>query len=249
MNYITIPNLPDRKVKKVIISSCVSEDVIKDLTNKGISAIMVPPCGDVAPPVSSHTDMLFHHLGGNNILCYKNASNLVLEQLKLFGFNVASSSSELNPNYPYDIALNAARIGNYIFCNVKYTDKLILEFCKRQGLHIVPVKQGYAKCSVCVVNENSIITADNSIFHAAKSCGMNVLKIRSGFINLPGYDYGFIGGCCGKIAPDTMAFCGDVTMHPDYNEISDFLRNYGVKIIILGKGSLLDIGSIIPLIE
>ena len=78
---------------------------------------------------------------------------------------------------------------------------------------------------------------------------MNVLKIRTGYIELPGQNYGFIGGAGGKLAENLIAFTGDITTHPDYDKICGFCKNSGVDIYSLGKNVPIDIGSLLPVIE
>ena len=78
---------------------------------------------------------------------------------------------------------------------------------------------------------------------------MQALKIRDGFIELPGYNYGFIGGACGLISPYKLAFAGDVTRHPDYLAIKTFLHSQKVEAICLHDGNLFDIGGILPIME
>jgi hypothetical protein len=249
LNFIDNPNLPRHRVKVALISNGAGNDVISDLYNMNIEVITVPPCIDIASPVASHPDMLFHHLGGNRIAFYRGADSSTCKILMNLGFNLLECDNVLSRRYPHDITLNAARAGNFLFCNEFYTDKVILENCKLSGLHIIPVKQGYTKCSVCVANETSIITADVGIAQAARNNGLEVLKIREGFIKLPEYNTGFIGGCCGKLDRDKMAFCGDVSIHPDFEAIKKFLSDREIEIITLGEGQLLDIGSILPIME
>jgi hypothetical protein len=140
-------------------------------------------------------------------------------------------------------------VGKRLICNPRFTDIVLLEHCASEGIEIINVKQGYAKCSVCVVDENSIITADIGIANAAESVGLSVLRISAGYICLPGHECGFIGGCCGKLAPDIMAFCGDLSTHPDHKSIDAFLRERGVFAESLCRGQLTDIGGMIPLAE
>ena len=45
------------------------------------------------------------------------------------------------------------------------------------GYEIINVKQGYAKCSICVVSDNAIITADKGIAKAAIQNRIDVLEI------------------------------------------------------------------------
>lgn len=117
------------------------------------------------------------------------------------------------------------------------------------GITLVPVNQGYAKCSVCAVDERSIITQDPSIAQAAKRHGLNVLKIQAGRILLPGYDTGFIGGCSGLLGRKLLAFTGSLGAHPDGEWIKEFLHSRGVEPLELTDGPLYDVGSILPLLE
>ena len=100
-----------------------------------------------------------------------------------------------------------------------------------------------------VVNDNAIITADNGIFYSCKKHGFDALKIRPGYVVLPNYDYGFIGGCCCKLNYDILAFTGKVCEHPDYEKIKSFLHNYRINILELTNKPLLDIGSMIPITQ
>lgn len=249
LNFVENPNLPNNRVSTVMISECAGNDVISHLERKKIEVITVPVCGDVALPVSNHPDMLFHHLGGNQIAKYRGADKKVCYRLAKLGFELIESTKVLSPIYPYDIALNAARVGDFLFCKKRHTDKVIIDDNERRGIHIIPVTQGYTKCSVCVVDENSIITADVGIAEAARNNGFDVLIISEGFIKLPGYNSGFIGGCCGKINCNKLAFCGEISNHPDFESIKKFMSDRKIEIETLGNSPLLDIGSIIPLIE
>ena len=75
------------------------------------------------------------------------------------------------------------------------------------------------------------------------------LRVQAGFVELPGYPYGFLGGACGKLSADTLAFTGDLSTHPDHEAIVSFLRNYRVYPVCLQQGPLQDIGGILPLRE
>ena len=127
--------------------------------------------------------------------------------------------------------------------------KEILKFAETNNLIIVNTNQGYSRCSVCVVNENAIITDDKSIFTAAQFFFNDVLFISKGSIKLDGYDCGFIGGCCGKIDKYKLAFNGAIESHKDYKKIIDFLSRNSIECIELNQNRLTDIGGILPLIE
>lgn len=142
-----------------------------------------------------------------------------------------------------NIGLNAVNLSNVFIHNLKYTDPVLIENVKDKNL--INVKQGYTKCSVAVVSDNAIITSDKIIAQKAKEVSIDVLLIPPGDIILPGLDYGFIGGCCGLIEKDLMAFFGDLNYFNYGNEIKEFLYKHNVKPIYLRKGKLIDRGSIL----
>jgi hypothetical protein len=246
-DFIEIPNLPRGDVAFAAASGTYPE-IIDGLHKMGIEVLQTQPSKYLNTPVCCHADMLCHHLGGNRIMVAKGEIQLAKE-LKKYNFIVIESNDYLSCNYPQDIRLNAARVGNYLFAN-KNIDNTILEYYKKSSkIKTVFVRQGYAKCSEAIIDGNSIITADKAITEAARGLGVDVLQITPGHIKLEGYDYGFIGGCCGLIGKHKLAFTGDLHMHPDYLRIKDFIENKKVEIVSLTSGELIDIGGIIPLKE
>lgn len=151
----------------------------------------------------------------------------------------------LGAEYPADVPLNAAVFGNYAILNPKTVCPNINFF----GRTLIPVRQGYAKCSAVPVTENAIITDDVAIASAAEKNGLEVLLVSKGDVLLPGREYGFIGGCCGLIAPDIMLFNGALASHGDADRIRAFLHSFGVRIEETGNFPLTDIGGILPLAE
>nr|WP_283123981.1 hypothetical protein [Angelakisella massiliensis] len=108
-------------------------------------------------------------------------------------------------------------------------------------------RQGYARCSVCLVSSNSAITSDPTLYGLLTAAGLDVLKLPPGDILLPGYDTGFIGGCCGLIHPRRMAFTGSLEYYHCGMAVVRFLERYQIEPVFLRKGKLLDVGGIIPL--
>ena len=82
--------------------------------------------------------------------------------------------------------------------------------------------------------------------HTPKKNGLNCLLTEKGSVILEGYKEGFIGGCCGMIAPDLLAVAGSLEYHKSGRDIIMFCRKYGVNIAELYDGPLLDIGGIVP---
>ena len=120
----------------------------------------------------------------------------------------------------------------------------MLEFLESQNVESLNVNQGYSKCSTLIVDENSIITPDDSIHGAAEKSGINSLKISTGHVVLPGYDYGFIGGASGMI-DNKVLLTGDFSHHPDYRKIMKYIEEAGKEVIVLSKEAIIDLGSIL----
>lgn len=243
--FIALPNLPESRVTGVAIGSEAGE-AIEKLRSLGIKTWIIPPDLRLPKPVAAHADIQLLHLGKNDILCHMGffaAGEWKSE------FCVNEIEGAIGKNYPNDVRLNCTFIGDKLICNPKTVAPEVLRFADNAGMTVIPVKQGYARCSVCVVDRNAIITDDSSVFAAAQNFLDDTLFISKGSIRLSGYDYGFIGGCCGKLGKDTVAFNGRVDSHADHNKIYDFMQRRNMRILELTDNPLSDIGGIIPLTE
>lgn len=223
-----------------------AHDAIVNLNSMGIKTINVNRCSDLPVPVQAHADLQLLHLCGKSILTPR--EHLFKRENEKF-FEFIKIKSPLGNKYPEDVRLNCTLIGDKLICNPKTVAPEILEFAAETGLTVIAVNQGYARCSICVINENTIITDDISVFTAAGKFLNDVLFISKGSIRLKGYDYGFIGGCCGKIDKYKIAFNGELESHSDYKLILDCLQRNHIECIELKRGRLDDIGGIIPLCE
>lgn len=251
MTALENPNLPSGRVSTVMLSGQADESIRIALRKRGIRIITVSADDRLARPVRCHADLLAHPLGGRKVVVSRVSGQPggFIRQLEERGFEIVLTDGCLTEKYPGDTLLDAARVGSFLFCAPQTTDPVILRYCQSHAIEVVPVKQGYAKCSVCVVDETSIITSDPSIAQAAARVGVSVCAIRKGAIRLDGYDYGFIGGCSAKLGPDVLAFTGDLRTHPDSARILEFLRVRGIQALSLCPGPLSDVGGILPLEE
>ncbi len=245
MKFIKNPNLPQSRVTVTAIS-CEAGESIKKLTDLGIKTIEIPINPALPLPVNSHADLQLLHFGNNDIFIQN--EHLFVGELHQ-KFNLIKVREKAGNKYPADVRLNCAFIGNNLICNTKTVAREILESSEQQGFNIINVNQGYCRCSICIVNENAIITDDESIFTAAGNSLNDVLLVSKGSIALNGYSYGFIGGCSGKIYKDKIAFNGRIESHCDCNQIIDFLNKHNIECIELNSERLTDIGGILPLCE
>ncbi|MCD8117342.1 MAG: hypothetical protein LUE21_09570 [Oscillospiraceae bacterium] len=76
---------------------------------------------------------------------------------------------------------------------------------------------------------------------------MDVLEITPGYIELSGYQYGFIGGASFRLDAHTIAFTGTLDRHPDKMRILSFLAKHSVKPVFLTDRPLFDVGGAVLL--
>jgi len=247
--FIEVPFLPKGKVETVIVDKRIPKCIQNKIRAKGINIIETPYCRDLYKAVSAHPDMLLYHIGGNEIIVAPNVYLQIKKNLENLNLKVIEGNTVLKSTYPDNIAYNVARIGKFAIHNFKYTDKKIMEILEKKEIELINVKQGYSKCSICIINEKAIITSDKGIAKKLQRYDIDVLLIRSGYIDLPGLNYGFIGGVSGLIERNKVLFCGDIKKHPDFEAIKEFMEKYSMDFVDIEGKKLVDIGSIIPITE
>lgn len=229
-------------MKYAIIDFRTTSEEKYALENLGLKVLVCPPSPLLYEAVCGHPDMLLHIIDSKTIMVHKDMDKNFVEILKTLDFDVVFSLNSLKENYPEDIILNSINFPKLFIHNLKYTDNNLLSYMKNKIS--INVKQGYTKCSTAIVSKNSVITSDKTIAKALSKENMDVLLLPPGDILLPGLNYGFIGGCCGLIDENSMAFYGDLNYYAFGKEVLNFLKKYGVEPIFLKKGKLIDRGSL-----
>ena len=140
--------------------------------------------------------------------------------------------------------MNAKVIGNRLVASPKSVSDAIKAFATREGLELLPTRQGYPACTTLYLGDVAAITADRGMLTTLSRAGLDCLEIEEGGIALPPYEYGFIGGACG-VFRDTVYFFGDLKTHPSADKIEAFLDKHGYRAHSLSGGRLLDLGGIV----
>ncbi len=247
--FLKNPYLPKSKVTFVAIGEKYFSRLKQGFDTLGIEIVTIPSVSSLPKEVSSHADLSICPMKENTVMVQKNLSNETLKVLRDKGFVIMLSNNALHKKYPQDTILNCVFFQNKLFCALKHTDEALISFARKEKLEIVNIKQGYVKCSIAFVSENAIITSDLGIGAAFSKLGCDVLLIQPGFFSLEGYSYGFIGGCCGLIDKNVLAFSGTLKGHPDEKNIDNFLKKHSIEAYYLTDEKAFDIGSIIPLCE
>lgn len=208
-----------------------------------IKTVEVKENARLAAPVRSHADMNICPMLNGDVFILKQQRELY-DSLVRAGINVLPAFSEPGENYPDDVLLNCLLLGGRLYCNLTAVDKNLKDYCALNGVELAGVRQGYVRCSVCVVDEKSVITADRGLCGAFEENDIDVLRISGGNIRLDGYDTGFIGGCAAKLSDNEILFTGKLSGHPDNLRIRSFIESRNIKIIECDNDELVDIGGI-----
>lgn len=240
MKPVKKPYLPDGDVLLFVCDRAINEKIENSFLSFEEKSVL--------SGINTHPDMTLCPLYNGDIVVSKDSYEYY-KKLSSYGLNIIKGESELKKDYPFDIAYNALVLDKKLFHNIKYTDKVILDYCKKNNIELVNVRQGYTKCSTLVVDEKSVITCDKKLNEIYNDCGISSLLVSNEEILINNFDHGFIGGCGGRISKKIIGFFGDITKHRDYERIKSFLIERNIEIKLLTKGPLFDYGSIIPLLH
>lgn len=237
MNYISTPYLPKKEVSLFIADTKIPN-----------ATVITPPSIDILPnSMHRHADLGIVIIGAKKTVCPPECCAYYKNALSPYGFEIIEGKSNIGRHYPSDSAYNVGIVGKKCFLNKNVCDERLYEILISEGYEIIEIRQGYSKCSICPIDENTFITGDVSIAKAGKEAGLDVLLISNEGISLPGFSNGFWGGSCGMGNSDELLVNGELELLPSYKEIIAFLKHRNIKIKNLKKGEVLDIGSIIPL--
>jgi len=232
-------------MKYAIIDHRASAKTADALEKYGFRVILTPRLDHVYTTICGHTDIIVYKVFDNQIIVEPTVVQYFKN--KMPDIEIIPGNTVLKDKYPYDIAYNAARIGNYLICNEKYTDSKIIEFANKNHLKILNTKQGYAKCSICVISNEAVITSDKNIKSVLNKNNIDVLMVNDNKIKLKNFEHGFIGGATGLLNENTLVVNGNIELHTNYKEIIEYCNKYSIDVISLNNEEIVDIGSIITL--
>ena len=196
------------------------------------------------PAVSTHPDMQICQIDSKTFLSAPECHDYYRTALPRC--RIIKGERPIGDTYPDDAAYNVAVCDKFAFHYPKCTDGVARQYFHGNNIQFVSVKQGYSKCNICFLTKNALITSDPSIHNAAAKLGFDVLKLRNtSSIQLSGFDYGFIGGACGRIGICELVICGDLRRHPEFEAINRFCTGYGISPVSAYSGPIKDIGSIL----
>jgi len=229
-------------MEKYCIINTTNKEITAKLEEYGYKCIPTEKSTDVSGPISLHADVLYLKTDDKTIYvseCQKNN----IELLKKLGYTV--HTVKLSPGYKTECKLNMVITDDIILCN----PKTCMDLSEVKGNRkIIPVNQGYTKCSTIVIDNDNFITEDKSIYNALTQNGKNCLLIEKGHVKLEGYEYGFIGGASVYLEKEkTLLFFGDINKRSSYKLILQCLPQLKIELKVVNKNALLDLGGAILL--
>lgn len=230
-----------------IVDERAPTDLEDRLVKYGHRVLRLPPHPILPFPIASHPDMLLF-FADEAVYCTSSYYRLARKELETIsascGKPIRTVCAEYGARYPQDILLNAARVGEHLFCKPSATAR---ELTMQPLLHVSPVHQGYAKCSIVPVGGNALISADVSIIAAAQRAGLETLQVCPDHITLKGYDYGFLGGAT-SYAPyggtTDILFCGSLSLYPDGDRMRAFCKKHGFTLKDCNDLLPIDVGTV-----
>ena len=226
-------------------------DIEKDTLKKlGYQLVETNTNKRIYPEVSSHPDIFFTKI--KNFLIVDDSQYQIMENNPDNTIKIIKGDSVLYQKYPYDISYNVCILGNYAIHNFKYTDRKIIEILKKEQYSLINVKQGYTKCSIAIVDENSIIISDKGLYEKLKKYNINILfldyKPDIKLLNNNNISpmNGFIGGAISRIG-NNIFISGDLRKIDRNNLIKDYIQERDLNLISLENLEVIDYGGIIEI--
>jgi len=191
--------------------------------------------------ISGHPDIFFCPTPSWLIV----APNLPQEYFSILDQNHVTylkGSLPLEKEYPETARYNSLVTGKFIIQNPTSSDPVIHNL--NPNLKIIPVKQGYIRCNLIALPNETFITSDRGIEKSLKKHKHEVLYIDPSCVKLEGFENGFFGGACG-LHGNKLFVCGSLKYFKEQTSIESFAAQAGVSVIELYEGEPLDMGTIL----
>lgn len=190
--------------------------------------------------IAGHPDIFFFP-AEDYIIAAPNTPLQYLHFLQERGISIKIGNIAIGTKQENSTCYNAVLSDNYIIHNNKFTDISILENTKdKQFIH---VNQAYTRCSLMPLKNDCFVTSDKGVENELIKKKLNCFYISPKEILLPGFPYGFIGGCMG-VHKNTIFLIGNPDFHSDGKRLQSFLHELDYEIVSLYNGKFFDGGSL-----
>ena len=188
--------------------------------------------------IAGHPDIFFCQ--GDTLVVAPNLPNAILKELESNSYTVGETP--VGSDVINSTSYNCVVTKSYIIHKQGHTDKQILRTNERKNY--ISVNQAYTRCNLIAISEGAFITSDANIQKNLESNNCECLFVSPRGIELPPYQYGFIGGCMGKHGK-TIYINGSLANHSEGKAIENFIHKHRLDIMELHDGNLYDGGGIL----
>lgn len=191
--------------------------------------------------ISGHPDIFFCPTPAGLIV----APNLPQEYFSILDqkhIPYLKGSLPVGKEYPETACFNSLVTGKFIIQNPTASDPVIHNL--NPNFEIIPVNQGYVRCNLFALPNETFITSDRGIEKSLKQRKLEVLYIDPSSVRLEGFGNGFFGGACG-LHGNTLFVCGSMKYVKEKSVVESFAVLAGVSIIELYEGKPWDVGTIL----
>lgn len=224
---------------KVIVASSIPPQALKQL-EKQFELVLFQTEEITYSAISNHPDVFICPFG-EQLITAENLPQPMKHAFQTQDLNYKEGSLPIGLRYPESAHFNAVVTPMYFIHNLNHTDPILL--ARHSDKTHIHVNQAYTRCNLLDLRDDWFITSDLGIEKNLLSYSLHVLYVNPQGILLPGFKHGFFGGTCG-IYENTVYFIGDLSHHPQGDQVNELLLNLGYQINYLYDGPLFDGGSL-----
>jgi len=162
--------------------------------------------------------------------------------LNKHGINYTTGQLPVGKQYPESARYNALFACEKMIHNPDSSDPAIQKLNPKA--QIIRIKQGYTRCNLIPLPNNTFITSDRGIEKTLKLQQFEILFVDPGCVKLESFEHGFIGGACG-FHENTLFVCGSLEYLKEKKLIKEYTDRACVQIIELFDGQPIDIGTLL----
>ena len=240
MKYLII----DKRMRQI------EKDKLKQL---GYKLIELEQNTNIYEEISSHVDIHVCKIG-SKLIVEKSKYPKIKDCIREWNNSIRIEIGQdfISQNYPQDIKYNVCIIGNKAIHNFEYTDSKIKEELIKQNYELINTNQGYTKCSIAVIDDNSAIVTDKGLYKILEKHKIDVLYVKENLdiklLTQSGYSSknGFIGGAISRIGNNIVVF-GDLSKIDKQSKIRNFIMSKNLNIIEFKDLDIIDYGGIIEI--
>lgn len=237
-------------VKPLLITDYRTSDYeLNRLDQLGCRIIAAERRSELYEAVDGHPDLQFASID-NTLICHRGISEKKYREIFRHTQNVIRGKSSLKLPYPHHISLNAVITEDLFLHKLENTDSVLMDIVEKSNRVLLRTPQGYTRCSCAYVGNNAYVTEDKGIAELLISLGRKVFYRRHANVYLEGFDYGFIGGALSLIKDKSSALLlisGDLPKYEFGHDLKCFLKEENIAYECIGKGQIMDRGSIIEI--